>query len=115
MEVTMRVTLDPRTASKCNSADIAVVVGHLADLIRYGGTGTEVKESHGSLWVRRSAKQLSANLPMFTTTKVQSVLRKAEDLGIVSSTCLSDDVLDRTKWYAIVDEDVKKWEEVPNV
>lgn len=62
---------------------------------------------NGEYWTYNSAKALEELFPYMNLKKIQRTLTKLEELKIFKSGNFNKKTYDRTKWYCIIDSDIK--------
>lgn len=62
---------------------------------------------NGEYWTYNTAKALEELFPYMNLKKIQRILVKLENLGVIKSDNYNSKSYDRTKWYSIIDEDIK--------
>ena len=67
----------------------------------------------GEFWTYNSAKAFNELFPYMNPRKIARVLEKLEDDGIIKSGNFNKAKYDRTKWYCIVDNDIKNKYKIP--
>lgn len=62
---------------------------------------------NGEYWTYNTAKALEELFPYMNLKKIQRILVKLEDLKILKSDNFNKKAYDRTKWYCIIDPEIK--------
>ncbi len=80
--------------------DEAIVIGHFAHFLKYH-EANETNFYEGHYWVYDSAKSLSDALPYWSSNKIQKLIKRMEDRGLLISGDFSEDRSKRPKYYRL--------------
>ena len=86
-----------------SSINAAVLLWH----IRFWVAKNKANEKHfydGRYWTYNSVKAFSELFPEFTKSQISIALKKLEDCGAIVTGNYNSSPYDRTKWYALADE-----------
>lgn len=81
----------------------ALMLQHLNDLVQTSGS---LKE--GEKWVSKTLMEFHQQLPFWSKSTIDRILKKLEQLNVIEVGNFNERKTDRTKWYRIDVEEVKK-------
>lgn len=80
--------------------DAAVILHNMRYWLDYAAAHGEM-EKDGFHWMFASASKMTKVFPFWSSNKIQKLLKKLEDGGVIISGSFNDNKFDRTKWYTM--------------
>lgn len=96
----------PDLAVRCNSVDAAVFLRDIYHWVKKNSANG--KHLHdGRYWTYNSMEAYTKIHPYWTRRKVERIINRCKEEGLLLTGCYNEDKRDRTMWYTLTDEGLK--------